>query len=442
MSVTVLMGTQWGDEGKGKITDILSNVSDAVVRYQGGNNAGHTIVVKNKTYKLHIVPSGVLREGKLAVIGDGCVVDPWVLKGELDKLMDLDVRIDNVILSDRAHLIMPYHREIDSLQEGSKKEGKKVGTTGRGIGPCYQDKAARTGIRAGDLKFPELLREKFVNGINLAEMHAKALGSELNLEVEGSLNELIEISNVIRPLVQDTSIVLNKMIKEGKNILLEGAQGAFLDLDKGTYPFVTSSSCTAGYASAGSGIGPLEIEKVVGVVKAYTTRVGEGPFPTELKNKMGERIQEKGHEFGTTTERPRRCGWLDLVMVRSSVMWNSITDIALTKIDILSGIDPLMVCTHYQLPQEIAEEHGLPTVLRYFPSHIEILKEAVPVYMKVNGWKDLDPEDWKGIEQSGDIPRAIRSYISLIDKEVNSSVTMLSYGKGREQTIDLGGDLI
>jgi adenylosuccinate synthase len=436
------MGTQWGDEGKGKITDILARDADAVVRYQGGNNAGHTIVVEGRTFKLHLVPSGVIRGDMLAVIGDGCVVDPWVLKKEIDYLQDADIFTGNVVVSDRAHLIMPYHRELDGLQERSKAEGKKVGTTRRGIGPCYQDKAARTGIRAGDLRYPELLKEKVFSSVQNAKMTASGLGAEIDIDEQRTYDELLEISLKVLPYVRDAPLLLSGLMEQGKDILLEGAQGTFLDIDRGTYPFVTSSSCTAGYASAGSGIGPLDIDKVFGVVKAYTTRVGEGPFPTELRNNIGKMIQDRGHEFGTTTERPRRCGWLDLVMVRSSVAWNSITDLALTKVDVLSGIDPLMVWTEYRIPTEDAELHGLGTSLRYFPSHLELLSKATPVYMKVHGWKDLTTDDWAIIKDGGDVPKRIMDYIRLIEREVNASVSILSYGKGREQTIDLTGDLL
>ncbi|MFW3146290.1 MAG: adenylosuccinate synthase [Thermoplasmatota archaeon] len=441
MPCTVLMGTQWGDEGKGKITDLLAKGSDAVVRYQGGNNAGHTIVVKGRTFKLHIIPSGVLREGQLAIIGDGCVVDPWILKREVEYLHDAGISTDGLLLSDRAHLIMPYHKLLDGLQESMKDDGRKVGTTKRGIGPCYQDKAGRTGIRSGDLFHPEILREKVLAGVDHARAYATSLGGSIELNGEEVLGEIGSLIPWLKPIIRDTPQVLNSMLNEGKNILLEGAQGAFLDIDRGTYPFVTSSSCTSGYASAGSGIGPMEIERIVGVVKAYTTRVGEGPFPTELRNKLGERIRERGNEFGTTTERPRRCGWLDLVMVRSSVAWNTITDTALTKVDVISGIDPLMICTEYRLPLEIAEEHGLGTTLRYFPSHVEMVGQAVPAYQKLKGWRDISPEEWEDIRISGDLPRPIRDYISLIEREINANISLLSYGKGREQTIDLTGEL-
>jgi adenylosuccinate synthase len=442
MPATILIGTQWGDEGKGKVTDILAENADAVVRFQGGTNAGHTIVIDNITYKLHIIPSGVLRESQTAVIGDGCVVDPWVMKKELDYLNNMSIPTSKVVLSDRAHLIMPYHKLIDGLQESLKSEGKKVGTTGRGIGPAYQDKAARIGLRAGDLRYPELLKEK----VDIGARHANALmdshgSKEAAIDPKKLYNELLEIREVILPHLRDVPLLLDGLLEQEGNVLLEGAQGVFLDIDKGTYPFVTSSSCTAGYGCAGSGIGPLDIEKVVGVVKAYTTRVGEGPFPTELNNQIGEHIQKRGHEFGTTTERPRRCGWLDLVMVRSAVNWNSITDLVLTKIDVLSGLDTLLVCTDYRIPQEDAQLHGIGTELRSFPSHLELLAKATPVYKKMDGWPDMDREDWMEVKESMRLPKKIQEYIDLIEREVLSNIVMLSFGKGREETIDLSGEL-
>ncbi|MBN1389194.1 MAG: adenylosuccinate synthase [Candidatus Thermoplasmatota archaeon] len=441
MACTILMGTQWGDEGKGKVTDILAREADAVVRYQGGNNAGHTIVVGDRTFKLHLVPSGVVRENTLSVIGDGTVIDPWVLRTEIRHLNDLGISTGGIVISDRAHLIMPYHRMLDGLQEAGKKEGRKVGTTGRGIGPCYQDKAARVGIRMGDLRYPELLREKVCNGVQNAKKLAKAFGVDLEIDEEQTFRDLTEVGNTLIPHMRDAPLLLNDMIEKGKNILLEGAQGTFLDIDRGTYPFVTSSSCTAGYASAGSGIGPLDIDRIVGVVKAYTTRVGEGPFPTELKDDLGKHIQDRGHEFGTTTNRPRRCGWLDLVMVRSSVQWNSITDLALTKVDVLSGSGTLMVCTGYRIPRKEAEEHGLATVMRYFPSHLELLAKAEPVYVKVKGWGDMTDEDWRMVKGKDDLPGELLEYMGLIEREVNADVKLLSFGKGREQTISIDGDL-
>ncbi len=435
MTCTVILGTQWGDEGKGKITDLISKGFDAVVRYQGGNNAGHTIVVEDRTVILHIIPSGVLHEGKISVIGDGCVVDPWVLADELDGLEKEGLPIENVLLSDRAHMIMPYHRFLDGIQERARGDGKKVGTTGRGIGPCYEDKARRHGVRVGDLRYPDLLRERVNEGVLNAVHTASRFDLECDLDPDMIVKDLSVLGGNILPRVRDTSNLLGDMLDGGKRILLEGAQGVFLDIDRGTYPFVTSSSVTSGYGSPGSGIGPLNIEKVVGVVKAYTTRVGEGPFPTELTGEIGERLRDVGHEFGTTTERPRRCGWLDLVMLRSSVRWNSITHLALTKLDVLDPIHPLMVCTGYRLTEEVAKRHGLPTMLRYFPSHTEVLSEVQPEYLAMQGWGEMTDEDWRAVGESGDMPRPLLDYIDMIEKETGTTVALLSYGPARSQTI-------
>jgi len=440
MPCTVLMGAQWGDEGKGKITDVLAGSADAVVRYQGGNNAGHTIEVGGTVFKLHIVPSGVVRGGKVSVIGDGCVVDPWVLEKELEALETKGIPTGKVLLSDRAQLIMPYHRSLDVMQEVLKGDGKKVGTTGRGIGPCYQDKAGRTGIRAGDLRYPDLLKERFGSGLRNAMTVAKANGLPIDVDGASTLKDLSRLSKLLLPHITDTPDLLNRMLEEGKEILLEGAQGTFLDIDRGTYPFVTSSSCTAGYASGGTGIGPLRIDRVVGVLKAYTTRVGGGPFPTELVEGLGDRIRERGREYGTTTARPRRCGWLDLVMVRTASMWNSMTDLAVTKVDVLSGIDPLKVCVSYDIPPEVAEIQGTGTELKYFPSHLEVLSKARPRYIEVRGWEDMTDAEWAEVKAPEDLPRRLRDYLSLIEKETRTRIGYLSFGPSRDRTLTIGRD--
>ncbi len=435
MTCTVILGTQWGDEGKGKITDLISQGYDAVVRYQGGNNAGHTIVVEDRTFKLHIIPSGVLHEGKISIIGDGCVVDPWVLVNELDGLEKGGLPIENVLLSDRAHMIMPYHRFLDGIQERARKDGKKVGTTGRGIGPCYEDKARRQGVRVGDLRYPGLVEERVKEGVLNARHTASRFDLECDLDPHTIIKDLGGLGEKILPRVHDTSNLLGEMLAGGKRILLEGAQGVFLDIDRGTYPFVTSSSVTSGYGSPGSGIGPLNIEKVVGVVKAYTTRVGEGPFPTEQDGEIGEILRKVGHEFGTTTERPRRCGWLDMVMLRSSVRWNSVTHIALTKLDVLNSIHPLMVCTGYRLSEEAAQRHGLPTTLKYFPSHTEVLSDVQPEYMAMQGWDEMTDDDWRAVGENGEMPKPLLDYIDMIEMETGAIVALLSYGPARSQTI-------
>jgi len=423
MTCTVVLGTQWGDEGKGKVTDLLSERSDAIVRFQGGNNAGHTIVVGGRTVKLHIIPSGVLHPGKLAVIGDGCVVDPWVLLKELDYLRELGVDTSGVVLSDRAHLIMPYHRLMDTLQESLRAGGSKVGTTGRGIGPCYQDRAGRFGVRAGDLRFPRIVRERVAYSMRVLRALSSEAGMDLDLSEEQVLADCQEAYSRLEPLIADAPSLLNRLVREGKEVLLEGAQGQFLDIDRGTYPFVTSSSCTAGNASSGSGIGPRNIERIVGVVKAYTTRVGEGPFPTELVDDTGERLRRVGHEFGTTTSRPRRCGWLDLVIVRSSVAWNTIDSLAVTKLDVLDGIDPIKVCLAYELDG---------CEMEMFPSHLSDLARCRPVYAEMPGWGN---PDWEGMRGKGELEGRIEEYLSLIAKEAGAKISIVSYGPGREQTI-------
>lgn len=418
MTCTVVLGTQWGDEGKGKITDILTGSSDAVVRYQGGNNAGHTIVVADRTMKLHIVPSGVIHPGKIAVIGDGCVVDPWVLLKEFDYLEDLGIGTDNVYLSDRAHLIMPYHRLLDGIQESERSGGGKVGTTGRGIGPCYMDRAGRFGIRAGDLAHPDIVKERVNSALMSLKKRSAAAGNDPLMDAGSIVSDLLSINERLSPHIRDSVTLLNGLVREGKSILLEGAQGQMLDIDRGTYPFVTSSSCTAGNASAGTGIGPRHIDRIYGVVKAYTTRVGEGPFPTELYGEDEERMRDLGGEFGTTTGRPRRCGWLDLVVVRSAVAWNTIDTLAVTKLDVLCSFDRIRVCTHYKLDGRKVE---------YFPSHIRDLARCKPVYVEMEGWGRLD---W-----SDGISDRVMDYIRLIEEGAIARVGIVSYGPGREQTI-------
>lgn len=414
MTCTVVLGTQWGDEGKGKITDILTGASDVVVRFQGGNNAGHTIVVGERTMKLHLIPSGVIHPGKIAVIGDGCVVDPWVLLQEFDYLKGLGIRTDNVFLSDRAHLIMPYHRFLDGLQEAERSGEGKVGTTGRGIGPCYMDRAGRFGIRAGDLTHGDIVRERIDEA--LRKLGPRADGS--GMEADAIASDLRAVHERLAPHIRNTVDMLNGFVEKGMSILLEGAQGQMLDIDRGTYPFVTSSSCTAGNASAGSGIGPRNIDRVYGVVKAYTTRVGEGPFPTELSGEEGEAIRKAGGEFGTTTGRPRRCGWLDLVVVRSSVAWNTIDTLAVTKLDVLDGLDIVHVCTHYMLDGRKVE---------YFPSHIRDLARCEPVYVEMEGWGH---PDW-----SEGVTDRVMDYIRLIEENTDARVGIVSFGPGRDQTI-------
>ena len=440
MVATVILGTQWGDEGKGKITDMISGGVDAVVRFQGGNNAGHTIRVGEEEFKLHIVPSGVVQGGVVSVIGDGCVVDPWVLSKELEMLKSRGIDVSKVLISDRAHVIMPYHRFLDGLEERSRRDSDKVGTTGRGIGPCYQDKAGRFGLRMGDLRYPDLVEKKVIRGVEIADREGKRFEVESDLNSDRITMEIQELFEEIRENVRDTSLILNEMARRNEKILLEGAQGAFLDIDRGTYPFVTSSSCSAGNGSSGTGLGPLLFDRILGIVKAYTTRVGEGPFPTELKGEIGDRLQKIGGEFGTTTERPRRCGWLDLVMVRSSVAWNSITNLALTKLDVLLGLDQLKVCTGYNIPQDVADRNGYDTYLSYFPSHTEVLKSVKPVYQNMPGFIDITKETFLDMKKEGVLEPPIREYVKLIERETGSRVAMISFGPERNETIMLDVD--
>lgn len=439
MPATLILGTQWGDEGKGKITDLISHGFDAVVRYQGGNNAGHTIVRSGKVYKLHIIPSGILTEGIYSVIGDGCVVDPWVLTEEIRGLHEQGISTERLVISDRAHLIMPYHRYLDGMQESSRSAGSKVGTTGRGIGPCYEDKARRNGIRVGDLAFTDILTSRVRNGVDHA-LRADGLKEvPEGLDPSRIVEELKKTYESLKGYIRDVPAMLNDLLSNGKNVLIEGAQGVFLDMDKGTYPFVTSSSVSAGNASSGTGIGPARINSIIGIVKAYTTRVGEGPFPTEVRGDLGEEIQKKGHEFGTTTERPRRCGWLDLVMVRSAVRWNSIDTLALTKLDVLSGMEKVKVCTAYRLDEDTAEDLGIGTRVHHFPSHYRTLEEVEPVYVEMEGPGSLRKEDWEMIGKDDTLPGPIAGYVALIEKETCARVGIISYGPDRSETLFLGG---
>ncbi|MGB1697255.1 MAG: adenylosuccinate synthase, partial [Thermoplasmatota archaeon] len=349
MSVTTVVGAQWGDEGKGKVVDYLAERSDYVVRFQGGNNAGHTIVVGKEVYKLHLLPSGCV-SGKTGVIGNGCVVDPFVLVEELLQLQGRGVKFD-IHISEQAHLILPYHKLLDGAEEAFKG-GAKVGTTGRGIGPCYADKASRSGIRAGDLLKPDTLAQKVRDNVRIKNAMLAAYGQEANLDADVILSELEPVAASIAPFITNTSNLLQNAVRDGESLLLEGAQGVLLDLDHGTYPYVTSSYVASGGMCSGSGLAPRDIDDVIGVVKAYTTRVGEGPFPTELdtadEESIGHHLAHVGHEVGTTTGRPRRCGWLDLIVVNHAVRLCGINQLAVTKMDVLTGLDEVLVCVAYE----------------------------------------------------------------------------------------------
>ncbi|WP_182200324.1 adenylosuccinate synthase [Paraliobacillus salinarum] len=420
MSSVVVVGTQWGDEGKGKITDFLSQNAEVVARYQGGNNAGHTIKFDGETYKLHLIPSGIFFQEKTSVLGNGMVIDPKAMIEELKYLHDKGVKTDNLRVSNRAHVILPYHIKLDLLQEEDKGVNK-IGTTKKGIGPAYMDKAARTGIRIADLLDKEVFQEKLEQ--NLAEknrLFTKVYETEA-LKVEDILEEYYEYGQQIAKYVTDTSVVLNDALDQGRRILFEGAQGVMLDIDQGTYPFVTSSNPIAGGVTIGSGVGPSKIDHVVGVSKAYTTRVGDGPFPTELHDEIGDQIREVGREYGTTTGRPRRVGWFDSVVVRHARRVSGITDLSLNSIDVLTGIETLKICVAYKYNGKIMEE---------FPASLKVLADCEPVYEELPGWT----EDITGVKNLSELPVNARHYIERISQLTQIPLSIFSVGPDRTQT--------
>lgn len=421
MGNLLIVGTQWGDEGKGKIIDLLAPAFDIVARYQGGHNAGHTVWVKGRKIVLHLIPSGILRRGRLCVIGNGVVLDPKAFLDEIEELKRYGVEVDdNIIISKNAHLILPYHPIIERINE-ERRGAKRIGTTCRGIGPCYEDKMARCGIRAGDLLNPAVLKEKIYRNIedrkDFFSRHRQA-----PLDAKKIFEEYAGYASRMGKCITDVALFLDEKIKQGKSILFEGAQGTLLDIDHGTYPYVTSSSSTVGGVCIGLGIPPKEVGSVIGVTKAYTTRVGSGPFPTEIFGEEGKLILEKGNEFGATTGRRRRCGWLDAVAVSYSCRLNGIEKIALTKPDVLDDFDDILVCVGYEYKGEI---------LRRFPAESWILEEAVPQYKKIRGWK-------KSIRKTADLsllPRAFKDYIKLIEDLIQAKIVIISTGTERSDTI-------
>ncbi|MFY0544024.1 adenylosuccinate synthase [Brevibacillus sp. H7] len=425
MSTVVVVGTQWGDEGKGKITDYLAESAEVVARYQGGNNAGHTIIFDGNKYKLHLIPSGIFYTDKTCVIGNGMVIDPKALVAELDYLHGFGFSTKNLKISDRAHVIMPYHIKLDGVEEESKGQNK-IGTTRKGIGPAYMDKAARIGIRIADL----LDREEFARKLerNLAEKNRllEKMYNTTGFELNEVLEEYLGYAEIIRPYVTDTSVVLNDAIDRGNRVLFEGAQGVMLDIDQGTYPYVTSSNPIAGGVTIGSGVGPTKIHQVIGVAKAYTTRVGDGPFPTELTDAIGDHIREVGFEYGTTTGRPRRIGWFDSVVVRHARRVSGITGLAITKLDTLTGLDTLRICTAYKYNGEVIES---------FPANLNILAKCEPVYEELPGWK----EDITGVRNINDLPENARHYIERITQLTGIPMSIFSVGPDREQTVIVRG---
>jgi len=428
MANLVIVGAQWGDEGKGKIVDILARGADVVARFQGGSNAGHTVVNDRDTFVFHLIPSGILYRGKLCVIGNGVVVDPEALIDEMDRLQAKGVKIGrNFTISQRAHLILPYHKAIEKATEQSKGS-RRIGTTGRGIGPSYADKMARIGIRAGDLLNPPLFRRKLEENLGEINCFLERLYRVSGFQSEKVFQQYMGYAERLKDYIADTAALLNKAIDEGRTVLFEGAQGTHLDVDFGTYPYVTSSSAAAGGACTGTGVGPTKIDVVMGVAKAYTTRVGSGPFPTELTDQIGEGLQERGREFGATTGRPRRCGWFDGVLVRYATRINGLTSLAVTKLDVLDGCHELKLCTGYR--------HG-GRLYKEMPSDLQMLSECEPVYEVLAGWT----RPTTGVTSYKELPPQAKRYLRRIEELAGCRIDMISTGSKRSETIMLRNPL-
>ena len=424
MANIVVVGTQWGDEGKGKVVDLLAEHADVVIRFQGGNNAGHTMVVAGEQFISHLVPSGIL-QGKTCVIGNGLVVDPAVLLEEIDYLnkKGIDAGPEKLRISEKAHLIMPYHKAVDNAREKMKGD-KKIGTTGRGIGPCYEDKATRRGIRFAELLDKETFLDRIEPILDDKNFYLKHYLSAETLDKEPIVDQYTVFAERLAPYVTNVSVEIDAAVRDGRQLLFEGAQGTHLDIDHGTYPFVTSSNTVAGNACCGAGIGPRSIDGVIGIVKAYTTRVGAGPFPSELFDETGDRIQKIGAEFGATTGRRRRCGWLDTVLLENAARLNGLTSLAITKLDVLSGIEQLKICTAYQ-------HKG--TLIEHFPANLKVLAECAPVYENLPGWQ----ESLSGIRRYDDLPENTKNYLRRIEELTETAIGIVSVGPGREETIVL-----
>ncbi|MBI2871409.1 MAG: adenylosuccinate synthase [Candidatus Omnitrophica bacterium] len=422
MSAVVVVGAQWGDEGKGKVIDFLAGEADYIVRYQGGNNAGHTVSFDGGEFVLHLLPSGIFRKGKICVIGNGVVVDPKALVDEIEALRKAGIEVgENLLVSDQAHLIFPYHKVLDRHRERSIGH-RKIGTTGRGIGPCYTDKAARMGIRVADLVEDEIFREVLRENIEEKNTLFEKLYHEVPLSFEGVYDEYRGYQEFFARHACSSARLLNQALDEGKSVLFEGAQGTFLDIDHGTYPFVTSSSATSGGACTGTGVAPSRIDKVIGVAKAYTTRVGEGPFPTEFGSELMVKMREAGNEYGATTGRPRRCGWFDAVLVRQAVILNGLSEVVLTKLDVLDRLDEIQICVGYRVNGKVHPE---------FPASQKILREGSPVYETVKGWK----KDTSRLQHLKELPAAARRYIDRLSEILKIRISVVSVGAQRHQTI-------
>ena len=421
MANVIVIGAQWGDEGKGKITDLLSRSADVVVRYQGGNNAGHTVVVGDRTFKLHLIPSGILYPKTECIIASGTVIDPQVLLEEVDRLTDLGISTENLFIAETSHVTMPYHRVLDRASEDQRAE-HKIGTTGRGIGPTYADKSERVGIRVIDLMDEKRLAKKLRWAIEQKNIVLQKLYNLEPLDVDAIIEEYRGYAERLRPHVIDASLKIDVAIRERRNILFEGAQGTLLDLDHGTYPYVTSSNPVAGGACIGAGVGPTSIDRVIGVAKAYTTRVGEGPFPTELHDAIGEQIGQRGAEFGTTTGRKRRCGWFDGVIGRYAVRINGLDCLAVTKLDVLDDLEEIKVCTAYELDGK---------VVRDFPSDARAFARAIPIYETLPGWKRSTSE-CKTVDE---LPTEAKEYLKFLADLTGTPIAIISLGASRGQTI-------
>ena len=421
MSNIVIVGTQWGDEGKGKIIDILSRQVDFIVRYQGGNNAGHTVVTQNKEYIFHLLPSGILHKGKICCIGNGVVVDPAVLLKEIRDLQVEGIGVGRRLkVSALAHVILPYHKILDQLRETKRKN--KIGTTGRGIGPCYADKISRCGIRMADLLNPAVFREKLRDNLKEKNETFRKVYRHAGFSFEGIYRQYLNYGKLLSGYVCNTQALLSQAIKDKKDILFEGAQGTFLDIDFGTYPFVTSSSTTSGGACTGTGIPPVKIDKIIGVAKAYTTRVGEGPFPAEFDPDFSKAIRDKGNEFGATTGRPRRCGWFDAVMVKEAISLNGTSELAIMKLDVLDGLETIKICVAYKYKGKLFRE---------FPYDLQVLQEARPVYREMRGWHEAvnTSREYNGL------PLNARAYLSCLQDMLQAKISIVSVGSSREATI-------
>ncbi|MFP4662131.1 MAG: adenylosuccinate synthase [Halanaerobiales bacterium] len=421
MANKIVIGTQWGDEGKGKITNMLAQTADVIVRFGGGNNAGHTVIVGDEKFELHLIPSGILYSEKQNMIGNGVVIDPEALVEEMLMVERRGVLLDNLYISETAHVIMPYHRLLDRLEE-ERKGDSKIGTTGKGIGPAYTDKIARRGIRIIDTLDKERFYRKLSSTLDYQNLILEKVYGFAPMDAEEIIEKYQEFIDKLRPHVRNVSLLLEEARSKGKKIFFEGAQGTLLDVDYGTYPFVTSSNPTAGGVCTGSGVGPTRIDDVIGVAKAYLTRVGEGPFPTELDNDMGEYLREKGHEYGVTTGRPRRCGWFDVPIIKHAFRVNGLTEIALTKLDVLSGMEEIKLCTSYEYKGATLAE---------FPVENEILSDCVPIYKTMSGWQ----EDITGVTEYDDLPDAAKEYVNLIEELTGVFVSVIGTGPEREEAV-------